>query len=526
MSHLHIAACLSMTLCLSIAKSPAQQQDEIIPTLTPEMGDLGGTINGQVPDPAKTRHYYIAAEPELWDFTPEGRDPICGKPLPPGVVNNRNTGKVRYVEYTDATFSARMIETPRLGILGPVLRGVGGEYLAVTFHNRTMRPLSMHPHGVTYDKDSEGAYYFPAPGRGAAVAQGATFTYVWHLDEDSTPLPSEPSSKAWLYHSHVVPDEEANLGLIGFIVVTDPKRARPDGTPIDVDREMAALFMIHDESGLGAAAKEAFEYVGISGAPPAPTWAETQELLEISKRYAINGRIFGNLSGLEMIEGENVRWYNFGLGNETDIHTAHWHGETIIEDGHRRTDVVELFPASMKVADMRADNPGSWLFHCHVSEHMNEGMFTRFIIHPKDTSDARPALKNPFFGIPSEQASMRFKKADVLAGTGTTKVILRGILTTPNAFAVLANPVTVHIGDSTAAFTIDKNGVATGTNESAKLRIWTPCEFGVIYGGKLDFELELTGDPWVEEIQATRAVSVQVGKSLHLSTGLNLEIHF
>src|SRR4029078_5199525 len=100
---------------------------------------------------------------------------------------------------------------PRLGLLGPALRGVVGEFLAVTFLNRADRPLSMHPHGAKYDKDSEGAYVLPNPGLGAAVAPGARFTYVWQLDEQSGPLPSEPSSKGWLYHSHVNGDEETQL---------------------------------------------------------------------------------------------------------------------------------------------------------------------------------------------------------------------------------------------------------------------------------------------------------------------------
>jgi FtsP/CotA-like multicopper oxidase with cupredoxin domain len=28
----------------------------------------------------------------------------------------------------------------------------------------------------------------------------------------------------------------------------------------------------------------------------------------------------------------------------------------------------------MKVADMVPDNPGIWLFHCHVEDHMMAGM--------------------------------------------------------------------------------------------------------------------------------------------------------
>ena len=98
---------------------------------------------------------------------------------------------------------------------------------------------------------------WPPPFQGrATIAFGARFTYVWYIDEASGPLPAEPSSKGWLYHSHVSSESEINMGLEGFIIVTDPKRARPDGTPNDVDREMAALFMIYDESGFDSEAQE------------------------------------------------------------------------------------------------------------------------------------------------------------------------------------------------------------------------------------------------------------------------------
>jgi hephaestin len=116
--------------------------------------------------------------------------------------------------------------------------------------------------------------------------------------------------------------------------------------------------------------------------------------------------IFGNLPGLEMNEGERVRWYLFALGSEADFHTAHWHGLRVIEEGRRRTDVVELLPASMKVADMVADNPGSWLMHCHVSEHMQEGMFARVVVHPKDSPRAPKAA---FLGLGAAQLQPMLK---------------------------------------------------------------------------------------------------------------------
>lgn len=68
------------------------------------------------------------------------------------------------------------------------------------------------------------------------------------------------------------------------------------------------------------------------------------------------------------------------MGDEVDLHTAHWHGETV-RDGNRYTDVVELLPASMVSVDMTANNVGSWLFHCQVAEHLENGMAATFTIH-------------------------------------------------------------------------------------------------------------------------------------------------
>jgi len=387
----------------------AQIDDDVPPpggvmaTITRKMGPAGGKFFGQIPDPARSRRYYIAAEPAYWDYAPQGRDPICGKPFPLPVLKNRQGSKIRYVQYEDDKFETAIPGSPSLGIMGPVLRGKVGEYLIVTFFNRTGGPLSMHPHGVKYDKDSEGSYYQPSPGLGAAVGRGARFTYVWYLDEASGPLPTEPSSKAWLYHSHVTGDEEVQRGLMGCLIVTDPKRARPDGSPNDVDRELATLYMIFDESGAGAEDQErAAALRRPRGASPGKSWAETQQLIEQGRRYSINGYIFGNLPGLEMNEGERVRWYVFGLGSETDFHTAHWHGLRVLENGRRRTDVVELLPATMKVVDMVADNVGTWLMHCHVAEHMQEGMFARVVVHPKGSPKA-PA--SAFLGLAAAETS-------------------------------------------------------------------------------------------------------------------------
>lgn len=55
----------------------------------------------------------------------------------------------------------RAPEWEHLGVLGPVLRGVVGDTLLVTFKNKMPdNAVSMHSHGMLYEKDSEGSPYY------------------------------------------------------------------------------------------------------------------------------------------------------------------------------------------------------------------------------------------------------------------------------------------------------------------------------------------------------------------------------
>jgi manganese oxidase len=304
---------------------------------------------------AATRHYYIAAEDVIWDYAPSGRNLLNGSPIPQPWALKIRWAKSRFVEYTDSTFATPKPQPEWLGILGPVIRAEVGDEVVVEFLNRGHSSHDMHPHGLRYDKDNEGSLYLPF-GKGGQVAPGNRFTYHWFANQTSGPGPGQLSSVVWWYHAHVDPGIEVNAGLLGPIIVTAKGKAKPDGTPKDIDREFIASFMIFDEMG----GKDQGQF------------------------YAINGFIFGNLPGLTMKQGEKVRWYLLGMGNEIDLHTPHWHGETVT-DGVRNTDVIELLPGSMMTVDMRADNPGTWMFHCHVQDHMENGMMVVYTVYAPPT---------------------------------------------------------------------------------------------------------------------------------------------
>ncbi|HWP30582.1 MAG TPA: multicopper oxidase domain-containing protein [Fimbriimonadales bacterium] len=298
----------------------------------------------------KVRHYYIAAESVLWDYAPSGYDQITGNSIPRPWKGFTKWPKVRYIEYTDETFTIKKPQPPWLGVLGPIIRAEVGDVVLVHFLNRWEYPCSMHPHGFRYEKDSEGALYEPS-GQGAAVMPEESFTYEWIADADSGPGPEDPSSLVWWYHSHVDEPFETNIGLLGPAIITAQGMADEEGKPVDVDKEFILMFMVFDED----------------------------KGRERGLMHSVNGFIFGNLPGLEMNVGDRVRWYVMAMGNEIDLHTCHWHGKTVLCEG-RRTDVIELLPGSMMTADMNADNPGTWLIHCHVADHIHAGMLAKYTI--------------------------------------------------------------------------------------------------------------------------------------------------
>jgi FtsP/CotA-like multicopper oxidase with cupredoxin domain len=345
-------------------------------------------------DAAVTRHYYIATDEVHWDYAPLNYNGITG--LPFGEDENvfvqqgddrigHVYRKVLYREYTDNTFTTLKPILPQwqhLGTLGPVIRAEVGDTIMVHFMNHATIPYSIHPHGVFYNKDSEGADYNDgtsgADKTDGAVPPGGTHTYVWRVPERAGPGPGDPSSILWMYHSHVNEPRDENGGLIGPMIISARGTTRPDGTPRDADREFVLMFKVFDENDSHYLDYNIEHFAG----RPRSVNPDDEDFIESNLMHSINGYVYGNLPGLTMRQGERVRWYVMGMGTEVDLHTAHWHAQTVVVNKMMRTDVVELLPASMKVADMVPDNPGIWLLHCHVNDHIKAGMLALFTVNP------------------------------------------------------------------------------------------------------------------------------------------------
>jgi hephaestin len=357
--------------------------------------------------PGKTRTYYIAADEVDWDYAPGGVNKMMGMKFDgySKVFTERGPHRIGtvyrkalYREYTDDTFSQlkpRLAEWETAGILGPILRAEVGDTIKVVFKNNATRRYSMHPHGVFYDKDSEGAPYDDgtsgADKEDDAVPPGKTHTYTWKVPERAGPGPNDPSSVVWLYHSHTNELKDVESGLIGAMIITRRGMADADGKPKDVDREFVCLYMLFDENVSWYLDQNIQTFTSDPKGVKKLEFAPVDDQGNFSgvgsgftvanAKFAINGYIYGTGPMMTMKRGERVRWYLVALGEQFSVHTPHWHGNVVLHDG-KRTDVVPLMQAQMETVDMVPDNPGIWMFHCHIDDHMDAGMATLYKVEP------------------------------------------------------------------------------------------------------------------------------------------------
>lgn len=363
------------------------------------------SVTPSVAQTPKVHTYYVAADEVEWNYAPAGMDKMMSmefmgysKLLTEHGPHRIGTTyrKALYREYTDETFTKLKPKAPEwehTGMLGPILRAEVGDTIRVVFKNNATHPFSMHPHGVFYEKHSEGSGYADGsnePNKNG-VPPGQTHVYTWEVPERAGPGPNDPSSIVWLYHSHADEPKDVESGLIGAIIISRRGMAGPDGRPKDVDKEFVNLFMIVDENTSWYLKYNIDNHTtdpkGVNKLEAIPTDHEGNFSLAGSGfvganfKSSINGYMYANMPMMTMKKGDRVRWYLITIGEGVNFHTPHWHGNVVLDAG-RRTDVVAISPAQMLTVDMVPDDPGIWMYHCHIDEHMQTGMMALYEVKP------------------------------------------------------------------------------------------------------------------------------------------------
>lgn len=223
---------------------------------------------------------------------------------------------------------------------GPMIEVNEGDRVRILFENHLPEPTAIHWHGLEVPNDMDGVPGITQP----YIVPGGRFTYEFTLRQNGT----------YFYHSHMAMQEM--LGMIG-------------------------PFIIHPKIPYSPAVQQDFaivlqEYAVLPGNSVPNTMSMEYNWL------TMNGKSAPAITPLVARLGDRVRVRLMNLG--MDGHPIHLHGMqfwlTGTEGGRQpvsnwiRRNTVWVAVAQAWDCEFEANNPGTWMLHCHLPHHMMNNM--------------------------------------------------------------------------------------------------------------------------------------------------------
>jgi FtsP/CotA-like multicopper oxidase with cupredoxin domain len=215
---------------------------------------------------------------------------------------------------------------------GPVIRVTEGDKVKVTLKNELPEETVMHFHGPRLPNAQDGVPDVTQK----TIKVGETYTYEFTAEPAGT----------YVYHSHHNTAIQEPMGLYGVLII-DPK------------------------PGSAQAQRDA-QY----------TTDVIQVVSEFQGNFLINGKAFPATEVVKAKVGEKIRIRLVNLGQTS--HPMHLHGfhfKVVGTDGipvkgePLEKDTINIAPGERYDLEFEADNPGTWVFHCHILSHVaNHGV--------------------------------------------------------------------------------------------------------------------------------------------------------
>jgi FtsP/CotA-like multicopper oxidase with cupredoxin domain len=224
---------------------------------------------------------------------------------------------------------------------GPVIEVAQGDRVRIYVTNRLPAATSVHWHGLILPNGMDGVSGLNQP----VIPPGKTFRYEFLVRQHGT----------FMYHSHHDEMIQQALGLQGMFI------SHPRG-PAAVDRDFALLMSTW--------------FIDAGTRRPDPLKMNDFNVL------TFNGKCYPATHPLVARTGERIR-IRMGNLSPMDHHGIHLHGyhwlvtETdggvIPEAGRWPETTVLVATGSTRTVEFRADHPGDWAMHCHMTHHaMNQ----------------------------------------------------------------------------------------------------------------------------------------------------------
>jgi len=213
---------------------------------------------------------------------------------------------------------------------GPTIEIYEGDEVEVTLINELDVDASVHVHGVHYKIDSDGTRHTQS-----FAPPGGKYVYRW--------IAAPGTAGYWHYHDHVIgPGMDGvrgiEQGLYGALIVRKLGDPLPDKTFVLVMQNV---------------------------------W--------------FNNNRYPRTPLLEAGLGERVEFVVITHGHR--FHTFHLHGHRWLDRGTNR--VIDTFTQNagestgFQVIAGEGVGPGPWMYHCHVHDHAEDGMFGFFVVRER-----------------------------------------------------------------------------------------------------------------------------------------------
>jgi FtsP/CotA-like multicopper oxidase with cupredoxin domain len=224
---------------------------------------------------------------------------------------------------------------------GPRMHVDVGDRVEIVLHNELPMATDVHIHGVNLPNSMDGV----APITQDLVQPGESFTYAFTTQEVAVAM----------YHAHHHGQMQMPNGLLGTLFVGDvplPAGRTVGGTAVPAGLRVAQeIPMVVNDSGV----------IG----------------------YSLNGKSFPATAPISAKAGDWVLIHYFNEGGQ--IHPMHLHQFdqiVVAKDGFALdnpylADTVNIAPGERYSVLVQLDEPGTWVWHCHILGHVESetGMF-------------------------------------------------------------------------------------------------------------------------------------------------------
>jgi FtsP/CotA-like multicopper oxidase with cupredoxin domain/plastocyanin len=232
---------------------------------------------------------------------------------------------------------------------GPQIHVEVGDRVRIVLHNELPMATDLHLHGINIDNAMDGV----APVTQDLVEPGGSFTYEFTADEPAVAM----------YHAHHHGQLQVPNGMLGTIFVGDtslPAGQTIGGHTIPAELTVAQeLPLVLNDSGV----------IG----------------------YSLNGKSFPATAPIAAAQGDWILVHYFNEGGQ--IHPMHLHQfdqVVVAKDGFPLdhpylADTVNVAPGERYSVLVHLDEPGTWVWHCHILDHVERdtgmyGMVTAVVV--------------------------------------------------------------------------------------------------------------------------------------------------